>query len=188
MIACRTLAADTELNRSANLEYSAPRAASPPESEFRPTVTDTPDAWIDDTPDGAPEGPGNGPRQDISRKITQSIAYMREHVDRPLQAAALAAQAHVSLSHYFALFKQQTGCTPIDYFIQLRMQRACELLQQTSLSVKEVAAALGYEDPFYFSRVFKLVNLVAPSHFRVNGTTVNRRILHGKQNIVHCAS
>jgi transcriptional regulator GlxA family with amidase domain len=142
---------------------------------------------MDEALDGAPEQPGGAVRQEISRKIAQSIAYMREHVDRPLQAAALAAQANISLSHYFALFKQQTGCTPIDYFIQLRMQRACELLQQTSLSVKEVAAALGYEDPFYFSRVFKLVNLVAPSHFRLPETKGNRRILHGKQNIVHGA-
>jgi AraC-like DNA-binding protein len=46
------------------------------------------------------------------------------------------------------------------------MQHARELLMGTSLNVKEVAAALGYEDPFYFSRVFKSVNQLAPSDYR----------------------
>jgi AraC-like DNA-binding protein len=50
-----------------------------------------------------------------------------------------------------ALFKRLTGHAPIDFFIHLRMHRACVLLDSTWLRVKEVAAALGYDDPFYFS-------------------------------------
>lgn len=99
-------------------------------------------------------------------KIAGSIAYMMQHLNQPLQVAALAAQASISPSHYFALFKRQVGCPPIDYFIRLRMERARELLESTSSSVKEIAAALGYHDPFYFSRVFKSVNSVAPSAYR----------------------
>jgi transcriptional regulator GlxA family with amidase domain len=170
MIAGKTLSVDTELNSSESLESSA-RKSEGPGNELGSNANTRQATGIEDTLNGAPEWEGNAARQEISRKIAQSIAYMRENVDRPLQAAALAAQAHVSVSHYFALFKQQTGCTPIDYFIQLRMQRACILLRDTSLSVKEVAAALGYEDPFYFSRVFKLVNSVAPSYYRTKGNS-----------------
>jgi AraC-like DNA-binding protein len=101
------------------------------------------------------------------RKIEQSINYMLRHLDEPLQVATLAAQANVSPSHFFALFKRQMGCAPIDYFIRLRMQHACRLLDETGMSVKEVAAKLGYDDPFYFSRVFKSVNQVAPSEYRL---------------------
>jgi len=101
------------------------------------------------------------------RKIEESIAYMLRHLDEPLQVATLAARASISPSHFFALFKRQIGCAPIDYFIRLRMQEACRLLDQTSLSVKEVAATLGYDDPFYFSRIFKSVNQVAPSEYRL---------------------
>jgi AraC-like DNA-binding protein/DNA-binding CsgD family transcriptional regulator len=100
------------------------------------------------------------------RKIGQSIIYMLRHLNEPLQVATLAAQASISPSHFFALFKRQVGCAPIDYFIRLRMQQACRLLDETALSVKEVAAAVGYDDPFYFSRVFKSVNRVAPSEYR----------------------
>ena len=101
------------------------------------------------------------------RKIEESIAYMLRHLDEPLQVATLAARAGISPSHYFALFKRQIGCAPIDCFIRLRMQRACRLLDGTGLSIKEVAAALGYDDPFYFSRIFKSVNRVAPSEYRL---------------------
>ena len=103
---------------------------------------------------------------EIDRKIERTIAYMKEHLDQPLQAAALASRANVSLSHYFALFKRLTGSTPIDFFIHLRIERAREMLEATSLTVKEVAAALGYDDPFYFSRVFKSINGLAPTDYR----------------------
>ena len=101
------------------------------------------------------------------QKIEQTIAYMLEHLNQALPVAKLAGIASMSSSHYTALFKRHTGCTPIDYFIRLRMRHACGLLTGTSLNVKEVAAALGYEDPFYFSRVFKAVNQVAPSEYRL---------------------
>lgn len=103
---------------------------------------------------------------EVDRKIERTIAYMKEHLDQPLQAAALASRANVSLSHYFALFKRLTGCTPIDFFIRLRIERAREMLETTALTVKEVAAALGYDDPFYFSRVFKSINGLAPTDYR----------------------
>jgi transcriptional regulator GlxA family with amidase domain len=104
--------------------------------------------------------------READRKIEQSIAYMKQHLDAPLHVGTLAALVSISPSHYFALFKRRTGTAPIDYFIRLRMQQACHLLDATSMSVKEVAATLGYEDPYYFSRMFKSVNEMAPSDYR----------------------
>ena len=91
---------------------------------------------------------------------------MKQRLSGPLRVASLAAIAGISVPHYFALFKSQTGCTPLDYFTRLRMRRAGELLAGTSLNVKEVAGAMGYEDPFYFSRVFKSVHSLSPSEYR----------------------
>lgn len=104
---------------------------------------------------------------DPEQKVAQSIAYMKQHLSQPLHVSNLAAVANLSASHYTSLFKRQTGYAPIDYFIRLRMHRACQLLDTTDLSVKEVAASLGYDDPFYFSRVFKLVNEASPSEYRL---------------------
>lgn len=99
-------------------------------------------------------------------RIRRSIAYMVEHLNQPVQVSTLAAQASVSTSHFFALFKRQMGTAPIDFFIRLRMNHARELLDSTRSSVKEIAATMGYDDPFYFSRVFKSVHRVAPAEYR----------------------
>ena len=109
----------------------------------------------------------NGARSEGALKIEQSIAFMMQHLDQPLQVAKLAQTAHTSTSHFFVLFKRWAGFSPIDYFIRLRMQRASRLLAATTMSVKEIAAALGYDDPFYFSRLFKLIHGVAPSDYRL---------------------
>jgi AraC-like DNA-binding protein len=102
-----------------------------------------------------------------ARKIQQSIAYMVQHLNQPLQVAKLAQTSHFSPSHFFVLFKRCTGHSPIDYFIRLRMERAARLLSATELNVKEIAAALGYDDPFYFSRVFKAIHGIAPRDYRL---------------------
>ncbi len=108
---------------------------------------------------------------------------MAAHLDQPLQVATLAARVNISSSHYFALFKQQTGSAPIDYFIHLRMERARELLAGTSASVKEIAAALGYNDPFYFSRAFKLVNRMAPTTYRMQQQALKEKSGHNEINL-----
>jgi len=95
----------------------------------------------------------------------QSDAHGR--MEKPIRIPALGKIAGMSASHFYPLFKAATGCTPNDYFIRTRMRRACELLRGTQLSVKEVAAALGYDDPYYFSRLFKSVNGVPPREFRL---------------------
>ena len=101
------------------------------------------------------------------QKVAQSIAYMKQHLSKSLKVAAVAQLAGLSPSHYNALFKEQTGYSPIDYFIRLRMHQACQLLDTTTLSVKRIAAVIGYDDPLYFSRVFKGVNDVSPSEYRL---------------------
>jgi transcriptional regulator GlxA family with amidase domain len=110
---------------------------------------------------------GRGPKLDEARRrIDQTVGYMRQCLSQTVQVPTLARRASLSLSQFFALFKQQTGLAPMDYFIRLRMQRACDLLDATTLSVKEIAGKLGYEDPFYFSRVFKCVNGMPPTEYR----------------------
>lgn len=118
---------------------------------------------------------------DVAKKIERSIAYMAQHLGEPLPVAALAAKASLSSSHFFALFKRQTGCAPMRYFTRLRLQYACHLLDTTSSPVKEIADALGYKDQFYFSRVFKQVNHMAPSEYRLR-----RRENRGKESEQGC--
>jgi len=106
------------------------------------------------------------PETDSAGRIGRTIEFMKEHLNEPLRAATLAGVANMSLPHYFAQFKRVIGGSPIDYLIKLRMEHARRLLSETSWSVKEVAVSLGYDDPLYFSRVFKSINQTAPSDFR----------------------
>jgi AraC family transcriptional regulator, arabinose operon regulatory protein len=103
---------------------------------------------------------------DLKQRISQSVAYMKEHLDQPLRVPRLAALANLSVSHYSAVFKEQTGYAPNDYIIRLRMHRACQLLDTTELPVKAIALQLGYDDQLYFSRLFRQVNDIAPSEYR----------------------
>lgn len=99
-------------------------------------------------------------------KVQQTVDYMADHLAERLNVNQLATCAHVSPSHFFAAFKRQTGYPPIDFLIHLRMFRSCLLLDHTPLTVKEIAAMLGYDDAFYFSRLFKLVSRVSPRDYR----------------------
>lgn len=110
------------------------------------------------------------------RGVQRSIGFMVQHQAEPLDVAKLATVANICPSHYFAVFKKATGFPPMAFFIRLRMQRACQLLESSQLSVREVADLLGYEDPFYFSRVFRSVNGLAPSDYRTIGAA-RRRII-----------
>ncbi len=77
--------------------------------------------------------------------------------------------ANLSPSYFWALFKQRTGYAPVDFLIRLRMHQACHLLNSTPMTVKKIAATLGYKDSLYFSRVFKSIHGVAPTNYRVAG-------------------
>jgi AraC-like DNA-binding protein len=105
-------------------------------------------------------------RPGARQKIAHTVTYMKQHLNQSLQLDALAALANLSRSRYVDLFKQQTGYAPIDYFIRLRMHRACQLLDTTDISIKAVATELGYEDPLYFTRVFRAVVEMAPTAYR----------------------
>jgi AraC family transcriptional regulator of arabinose operon len=102
-----------------------------------------------------------------AQRVTQSIAYMKQHLDQPVPFASFAALANLSGSHYRSLFKHETGYAPMDYFSRLRLHKACQLLDTTSLSVKEIARLTGYEDAIYFSRAFKAVIELSPARYRL---------------------
>jgi AraC-like DNA-binding protein len=109
-------------------------------------------------------------QREAGRRIEGSLVHMWRHLNEPLRVSTLSALSGLSVSLYSSLFKCATGYAPIQFFIRLRMQRACELLRETTLSIKEIATLLGYGDPFYFSRIFKSVNRVAPSYYRLQIT------------------
>jgi len=98
--------------------------------------------------------------------VDATLTFLHSNVHNPLSLAEMANHAGLSESHFSRIFKAQTGHAPLDYFILLKMQHACTLLAVTEMQIKEVAAAVGYGDPYYFSRLFKQVIGVSPREYR----------------------
>ncbi len=98
--------------------------------------------------------------------IGRSIDFMSAHLDRNFTLVELARQAGLSVSHYSSSFRAQTQNSPLVFFSLLKMQRACQLLANTNERIKEIAFQLGFEDPYYFSRVFTKAMSMSPRQFR----------------------
>jgi len=96
-------------------------------------------------------------------RLLKVLALMREDVARPWTLDELSRQASLSPPHFTALCRRQTGMPPLSLLIRLRLQRAMDLLQRGNHNVAEAARAVGYEDAFYFSRLFKKHIGVTPS-------------------------
>jgi len=103
------------------------------------------------------------PGQDISDKV---IEYMKNNIAEQLSVQDIASEFSYSASHFQNLFRTRTGISPIDYFIHLKMQRACQLLVLSDLRIKEIAASVGYSDACYFSRIFHKVMGKSPTDYK----------------------
>jgi AraC-like DNA-binding protein len=98
--------------------------------------------------------------------IDSAILYMHEHINKNIPLNELSNLFNYSPSRFSSLFKQKTGYAPIDYFIQIKMQKASQHLDFTDQSVKEIALNMGFDDPYYFSRRFSKVIGMSPTKYR----------------------
>lgn len=99
-------------------------------------------------------------------RLLKVLSLMRQQLAHPWTLEGLAAEAGMSIPHFTELCRQQTGMPPLALLIRLRLQRAMDLLQQGNHNVAEAGLAVGYEDPFYFSRLFRKHMGVPPSACR----------------------
>lgn len=105
--------------------------------------------------------------QDEKNMIKDSLLYMQDHLNEKLTVDDLAEKNGLSASHFSCLFKKSTGMSPLNYFIHLKIQKACVLLYRSEIRIKDIANAIGYEDQFHFSRLFKKNMHVSPNQYRV---------------------
>ncbi|NIG55354.1 AraC family transcriptional regulator [Chitinophaga sp. Cy-1792] len=103
---------------------------------------------------------------DKSDCIDNAILYMQQRINDKISLTDLGKQYNYSVSRFSNLFKQKTGYAPIDYFVQLKMQKACQQLDFTDRSIKNIAMSMGFNDPYYFSRRFRAVIGMSPKKYR----------------------
>lgn len=105
----------------------------------------------------------------IDPRVTWILNYMQQHLAEPMSVGDLAARINLSPSRFRALFTTSTGLGPAQYLQWLRLRRARLLLERTFLTVKEVMALVGYNDPSHFTRDFRRLHGDPPSSFRGRG-------------------
>jgi AraC-like DNA-binding protein len=98
--------------------------------------------------------------------VDNAILYMREHINENISLGDLSRHYNYSVSRFSNLFKQKTGYAPIDYFLQMKMQKACQQLDFSNHSIKEIAFGMGFDDPYYFSKRFRTIIGVSPKKYR----------------------
>ncbi len=101
--------------------------------------------------------------QQRDTRIDQSITHMRKHLSEKITLNLLADAAGLSPSSFSRLFRKATGILPNDFLTRLRIDEAKKRLTQADSRVKEVSAAVGFSNEFYFSRTFHRIVGVSPS-------------------------
>ncbi len=91
---------------------------------------------------------------------------MRNNIHQELNLSTLAEHAQLSKFHFSKKFKELTDSSPIQHFINMKIQYACNKLDNSDLAVKVIASELGYNDPYYFSRLFKKMIGLSPKQYR----------------------
>jgi AraC-like DNA-binding protein len=102
----------------------------------------------------------------LSSPVKEAVTYIRLNIDQPLSLNRIADSLSVHPSYLSRAFKRELGMTFTEYINKLRIKEAKYLLDHWSASVTEVAYAVGYRDPHYFSKMFHKLEHVTPQDYR----------------------
>jgi two-component system response regulator YesN len=95
--------------------------------------------------------------------------FINDNFCNDISVQSISADFHVNPNYFCQLFKKEVGVTFTEYLTNLRIDYACKLLTTTDIPINEIAGKVGYDDYFYFSRVFKKIKGKSPSSYRMEG-------------------
>lgn len=102
----------------------------------------------------------------IQEEMEFARRYFNEHYNEPISIQEYAESRNMSVCYFQRNFKQIVKHTPMQYLLTIRVNNAASLLETTDYSMAEIAAIVGYEDPLYFSRLFRKIMGVSPRDYR----------------------
>jgi AraC-like DNA-binding protein len=98
--------------------------------------------------------------------VKKAVEFMEMNYSRKISVAELAGNVGLDRSYFGALFKERLNISPQEYLINLRVNKACELMDNNSLSIGDISRSVGYEDPLLFSKVFRRIKSCPPREYR----------------------
>ncbi len=105
---------------------------------------------------------------DSTDLIEAAKHYMHENIERRVTLQQLAHYTGFSPSHFSLLFRQRTGEPPLTYMNHIKIEYACQLLLTTTMRINQICHKIGFDDSYYFSRLFKQIKGVSPQYYRNN--------------------
>ncbi len=99
-------------------------------------------------------------------KLTSLIYYISNNYYKKITSEDMASVCYMNKSHFCRFFKKSLGKSPIEFLNDYRIEKACELLAETNMTITEIAFSVGFEDINYFSRVFKRKKAVSPTEYK----------------------
>ncbi|MCL2253133.1 MAG: AraC family transcriptional regulator [Lachnospiraceae bacterium] len=100
------------------------------------------------------------------KEVLDVLRYLNLHYTEKLSLDDIANAVNLNRSYICRIFKQETGQSMFNYLNDLRMKKAGEIIEEGNVYIREVAALVGFDDPFYFARVFKKYYQVTPTEYR----------------------
>lgn len=97
--------------------------------------------------------------------VQRACDYIAAHYADPISVEDIAIHLGICRSHLYRIFKQYTAMSPQKYLTEFRIRQACNFMAKRHMSVKEVAYSVGFDDPLYFSTVFKASIGKTPSQY-----------------------
>lgn len=102
----------------------------------------------------------------LENEVELAMHYFRENYRSEVNVEDYALSRGMSASNFYRVFKQISGSTPLQFILKLRLSNAQNLLENSNLTIAEIASEVGYENPLYFSRLFHKHIGVSPSEYR----------------------
>ena len=102
----------------------------------------------------------------LQEEIDYARKYFNEHYNEDISIEEYAQSRGMSVSWFLRNFKQMTMKSPMQYILTIRINNAVSLLETTDYNVTEISTLVGYDNPLYFSRIFKKQKGVSPSDYR----------------------
>ncbi|RYX86399.1 helix-turn-helix domain-containing protein [bacterium] len=115
---------------------------------------------------GVSESSPNETPSSSDSKLADLLAWCEANVEREISVAQLAGRMFLSSAHFARLWKREIGMPPAAYLRRLKLERARDLLENSSQSVAHIARAVGFESAAHFSRSFRTHYGVSPLQFR----------------------
>lgn len=102
----------------------------------------------------------------LDMNVEKVITHMLDNIGGSLSLQQMSGFTNLSKYHFIRLFKEITGYTPVDYYIRLKIQKACELLEESNVTISSISTAMGFSSPYYFSLTFKRIVGKSPRYYR----------------------